>query len=67
MKPDQSSPVDETDRFRTTRWSVVLLSAQSQVPGSNAALAELCRLYWFPLFWSTAGFFFFAASSNRFT
>jgi RNA polymerase sigma factor (sigma-70 family) len=50
MKPDQSSPVDETGRFGTTRWSVVLLSAQSQVPGSNAALAELCRLYWFPLY-----------------
>jgi RNA polymerase sigma factor (sigma-70 family) len=27
-----------------------LLSAQSQVPGSKAALAELCRLYWFPLY-----------------
>jgi RNA polymerase sigma factor (sigma-70 family) len=29
---------------------VVLLSAQSQAPGSKAALAELCRLYWFPLY-----------------
>jgi RNA polymerase sigma factor (sigma-70 family) len=49
LKLDHSSPVD-TGRFRTTRWSVVLLSAQSQAPGSEAALAELCRLYWYPLY-----------------
>jgi RNA polymerase sigma factor (sigma-70 family) len=29
---------------------VVLLSAQSQAPGSQEALAELCRLYWYPLY-----------------
>jgi RNA polymerase sigma factor (sigma-70 family) len=29
---------------------VVLLSAQSKAPGSEAALAELCRLYWYPLY-----------------
>jgi RNA polymerase sigma-70 factor (ECF subfamily) len=29
---------------------VVLVSAQSQAPGSKAALAELCRLYWYPLY-----------------
>jgi RNA polymerase sigma factor (sigma-70 family) len=28
----------------------VLLSAQSQAPGSQAALAELCRLYWYPIY-----------------
>ena len=27
-----------------------MLSAQSQAPGSKAALAELCKLYWFPLY-----------------
>jgi RNA polymerase sigma-70 factor (ECF subfamily) len=37
-------------QFRTTRWSVVLLSAQSQAPGSKDALAELCKLYWYPLY-----------------
>jgi RNA polymerase sigma factor (sigma-70 family) len=50
MKLDHSSPAEEARRFRTTRWSVVLLSAQSQAPGSKAALAELCKLYWFPLY-----------------
>jgi DNA-directed RNA polymerase specialized sigma24 family protein len=29
---------------------VVLLSAQSQISGSKEALAELCRLYWYPLY-----------------
>jgi RNA polymerase sigma factor (sigma-70 family) len=28
----------------------VLLSAQSQAPGSEEALAELCRTYWYPLY-----------------
>jgi RNA polymerase sigma factor (sigma-70 family) len=36
--------------FRSTRWSVVLLSAQSKTPGSQAALAALCELYWYPLY-----------------
>jgi RNA polymerase sigma factor (sigma-70 family) len=29
---------------------VVLLSAQSQVPGYKEALADLCKLYWYPIF-----------------
>jgi RNA polymerase sigma-70 factor (ECF subfamily) len=29
---------------------VVLLSAQSQAPGYKEALAELCKLYWYPLY-----------------
>jgi RNA polymerase sigma-70 factor (ECF subfamily) len=28
----------------------VLLAAQSQVPGSKSALAELCRIYWYPIY-----------------
>ena len=50
MKLDENSRSEGAARFRTTRWSVVLLSAQSQAPGSKAALAELCKLYWFPLY-----------------
>src|SRR5258708_5023985 len=50
MKPNESLPNDAAGRFRTTPWSVVLLSAQTQVPGSQAALADLCRLYWYPLY-----------------
>lgn len=40
----------DAPRFRTTRWSVVLLSAQTQVSGSQTALADLCGLYWYPLY-----------------
>ena len=34
----------------TTRWSAVLLSAQSQAPGSDKAREEFCQLYWYPLY-----------------
>jgi RNA polymerase sigma factor (sigma-70 family) len=47
LNPDRESPAG---RFRTTRWSVVLLSAKSQVSGSQEALAELCRIYWYPIY-----------------
>jgi RNA polymerase sigma factor (sigma-70 family) len=40
----------DAGRFRTTRWSAVLLSAQSRVPGSKDALAELCSVYWQPIY-----------------
>jgi RNA polymerase sigma factor (sigma-70 family) len=50
MKADNPAPADDIGRFRTTRWSAVLLSAQSQAPGSQVALAELCRIYWYPIY-----------------
>jgi RNA polymerase sigma factor (sigma-70 family) len=50
VKVDQSSPAGVANRFLTTRWSVVLVSAQSQAPGSKEAFADLCKLYWYPLY-----------------
>ena len=50
MKLDQISPTGGANRFQTTRWSVVLVSAQSQAPGSKIAFADLCKLYWYPLY-----------------
>jgi RNA polymerase sigma factor (sigma-70 family) len=50
VKADDSSVGDGAGRFQTTQWSVVLLSAQSQAPGSRAALSDLCKLYWYPLY-----------------
>ena len=50
LKSEPSSPQAEAGGFRTTRWSVVLLSARSQAPGSKAALAELCSTYWYPIY-----------------
>lgn len=37
-------------QFHTTRWTLVMVSAQSQAEGDRAALAELCELYWYPLY-----------------
>jgi RNA polymerase sigma factor (sigma-70 family) len=48
--PDQTLLGEDPYRFRTTRWSVVLLSAQSQAPGFGSALSELYRIYWYPLY-----------------
>ena len=50
LKPNHDSPAGEGGQFRTTRWSAVLLSARTQAPGSQKALAELCRIYWHPAF-----------------
>jgi hypothetical protein len=41
--------VDAT-RSRSTHWSVVLTAAQDQTPAGQAALAELYRSYWYPLY-----------------
>ena len=37
-------------RFPTTRWSRILRAGDSADPGARAALEELCRDYWFPLY-----------------
>ncbi len=37
-------------QFGPTHWSMVMLSAQSAAPGAQTALAELCRVYWYPLY-----------------
>ena len=50
MKDDQSSLGGGVNRFQTTRWDAVLLAAQSQTPGCKEALADLCKLYWYPLY-----------------
>jgi hypothetical protein len=47
---DNSSADEGVARFHTTLWSMVLLSGQSTAPGSQDALGELCRLYWYPLY-----------------
>jgi len=38
------------DSFEATHWSVVLAAGHRQGPQSQAALAELCRTYWYPLY-----------------
>ena len=36
--------------FRTTHWSVVLLARRDDTVRAEPALAELCRVYWYPLY-----------------
>ena len=36
--------------FATTHWSVVLSARESDAPQAAAALAELGRIYWYPLY-----------------
>ena len=38
------------DIFVTTRWTVVHAAGQRHTPEADAALAELCRTYWYPLY-----------------
>jgi RNA polymerase sigma-70 factor (ECF subfamily) len=37
-------------QFASTRWSLVVAAGQRDGPESEAALASLCRLYWYPLY-----------------
>ncbi|MEK7674270.1 MAG: sigma-70 family RNA polymerase sigma factor [Verrucomicrobiota bacterium] len=36
--------------FVTTHWSVVLAAGQGDAPDAQAALEQLCRTYWYPLY-----------------
>lgn len=36
--------------FATTHWSVVLAAADQDAPEAAAALEQLCRTYWYPLY-----------------
>ena len=38
------------EQFQPTRWSLVVLAARGDAPGAAAALEELCRAYWYPLY-----------------
>jgi RNA polymerase sigma-70 factor (ECF subfamily) len=37
-------------RFLTTRWSLIVAAQQPGETQAREALAELCRLYWYPLY-----------------
>ena len=47
---DENLQEGGANRFQSNRWSAVLLSAQSQAPGSKEAFAALCKHYWYPLY-----------------
>lgn len=43
-------PVGSPRGFVATRWTVVLAAVQKDAPESAAALEQLCRVYWYPLY-----------------
>ena len=46
--PDEPS---NAVNFATTHWSVVLAAARGDVSSdASKAMAELCRIYWYPLY-----------------
>jgi RNA polymerase sigma factor (sigma-70 family) len=48
--PASTSDCRASPLFLTTRWSVVSLARHGDSPEGTAALEELCRAYWFPLY-----------------
>lgn len=47
---DHSEPEAHASYFNTTHWSVVLAAGRCDMSGSAAALEELCKTYWYPLY-----------------
>ncbi len=52
MSRDSSHPQVPTPNpiFSTTHWSVVLAAGRTNQPQSAAALEQLCRTYWYPIY-----------------
>ena len=47
---NDGSELSSRQFFDTTHWSVVLSAADTSAPGAQAALEELCKTYWYPLY-----------------
>src|SRR5262249_44990883 len=52
MPPCDPKPASSGQQrfFATTNWSVVLAAGQNDSPKASAALEQLCRTYWYPLY-----------------
>jgi RNA polymerase sigma factor (sigma-70 family) len=50
VERDHGPPAEGSASFHTTRWTMVMKAAQNQSLAGQSALAELCRLYWYPLY-----------------
>lgn len=50
MNHEHRATLGDPAQFRTTRWSAILIAAESQAPGAEEALGNLCRYYWYPLY-----------------
>ena len=49
-EPEKESEAGLNAGFTTTHWSRVLAAGESKSSHGAAALAELCRTYWYPLY-----------------
>ncbi len=49
-KPAESETGSQAAIFSTTHWSVVVEAGGSDSPEAAAAVASLCRVYWYPLY-----------------
>ncbi|HEY6770318.1 MAG TPA: hypothetical protein VI386_36710, partial [Candidatus Sulfotelmatobacter sp.] len=50
MKSDHGRPAEGEVSSHATHWTIVMRAVQGQAQGGQSALAELCRLYWYPLY-----------------
>jgi RNA polymerase sigma-70 factor (ECF subfamily) len=50
MTVGDSSVGGKAGQFHTTRWTLVMASARDQSQTGRAALADLCQIYWYPLY-----------------
>jgi RNA polymerase sigma factor (sigma-70 family) len=50
VERDHGLPAVGAASFHTTRWTIVMRAAHSQAEGAQPAFAELCQLYWYPLY-----------------
>ena len=50
MRLDDGLAEGIAGQFHTTRWTLVLVSAQNQGQAAQTALAELCQIYWYPIY-----------------
>jgi RNA polymerase sigma factor (sigma-70 family) len=51
--PADRSREQEPRAFATSNWSMIARAGAMDSDGTRAALAELCRIYWYPLYWFT--------------
>ena len=47
---DHNANEEHAGSFQTTHWSVVLAAGQAGAPRAEAAIENLCRTYWYPLY-----------------
>src|SRR3984893_875840 len=50
VKHDHDPPAEGAVSSHTTHWTIVMRAVQGKAQGGQSALAELCRLYWYPLY-----------------